>query len=68
MGKEVLYKISKAYSIYDEEVGYCQGISFIIAVLLLQVCFKMERGREGEREGGREGEREGERVRGRERG
>ena len=35
--KAALYKISKAYSIYDEEVGYCQGFSFMAAVLLLQV-------------------------------
>ena len=37
VGKEALYKISKAYSVYDEEVGYCQGFSFMAAVLLLQV-------------------------------
>ena len=36
-GKEALYKISKAYSVYDTEVGYCQGLSFMAAVLLLQV-------------------------------
>ena len=36
-GREALEKISKAYSVYDEEVGYCQGLSFIVAVLLLQV-------------------------------
>ena len=36
-GREALYKISKAYSIYDQEVGYCQGFSFMAAVLLLQV-------------------------------
>ena len=36
-GKEALYKISKAYSVYDTEVGYCQGFSFMAAVLLLQV-------------------------------
>ena len=35
--KEALYKISKAYSVYDEEVGYCQGFSFMAAVVLLQV-------------------------------
>ena len=35
--KEALYKISKAYSIYDGEVGYCQGFSFMAAVILLQV-------------------------------
>lgn len=36
--RNALYKISKAYSVYDEEVGYCQGFSFMAAVLLLQVC------------------------------
>ena len=36
-GKDALYKISKAYSVYDEEVGYCQGFSFMAAVLLIQV-------------------------------
>lgn len=36
-GQEMLYKISKAYSVYDEEVGYCQGLSFLSAVLLLHL-------------------------------
>ena len=36
-GRDALQKISKAYSVYDSEVGYCQGLSFIVAVLLLQV-------------------------------
>ena len=27
----------QAYSVYDEEVGYCQGLSFLSAVLLLHV-------------------------------
>ena len=39
--KEALYKISKAYSVYDEEVGYCQGFSFMAAVVLLQVCLSV---------------------------
>lgn len=37
VGQQVLYKISKAYSLYDEEVGYCQGLSFVAATLLLQL-------------------------------
>ena len=37
VGQESLYRISKAYSIYDSEVGYCQGQSFLIAALLLQM-------------------------------
>ncbi len=36
-GQESLFRISKAYSVYDSEVGYCQGQSFLIAALLLQV-------------------------------
>lgn len=44
--KEALYKISKAYSVYDEQVGYCQGFSFMAAVLLLQVRTERERERE----------------------
>ena len=42
VGKEALYKISKAYSVYDEEVGYCQGFSFMAAVLLLQVSSEVD--------------------------
>ncbi|CAD6185269.1 unnamed protein product [Caenorhabditis auriculariae] len=36
-GQEALYKISKAYSLYDEEVSYCQGLSFLAASLLLHM-------------------------------
>ncbi|CAD5229473.1 unnamed protein product [Bursaphelenchus okinawaensis] len=36
-GQSRLYKISKAYSLYDEEVGYCQGLSFLAAALLLHM-------------------------------
>lgn len=36
-GQESLYKVSKAYSVYDQEVGYCQGLSFIAATLLLHM-------------------------------
>ena len=35
--KKVSFRISKAYSVYDSEVGYCQGQSFLIAALLLQM-------------------------------
>ncbi|VDN51777.1 unnamed protein product [Dracunculus medinensis] len=38
-GQESLYRISKAYSLYDEEVSYCQGLSFLAAALLLHVSF-----------------------------
>ncbi|CAI4224060.1 unnamed protein product [Auanema sp. JU1783] len=36
-GQESLYKISKSYSLYDEEVSYCQGLSFLAASLLLHM-------------------------------
>uniref|UniRef100_A0AAZ3S363 Rab-GAP TBC domain-containing protein n=1 Tax=Oncorhynchus tshawytscha TaxID=74940 RepID=A0AAZ3S363_ONCTS len=36
-GQDSLYKICKAYSVYDKEIGYCQGQSFLAAVLLLHM-------------------------------
>ncbi|KAM9326267.1 rab GTPase-activating protein 1-like isoform 1-T1 [Gastrophryne carolinensis] len=36
-GQDALYKICKAYSLYDEDIGYCQGQSFLAAVLLLHM-------------------------------
>ena len=27
----------QAYSVYDKEVGYCQGSAFIVGILLMQV-------------------------------
>lgn len=36
-GQDSLYKVSKAYAVYDTEVGYCQGLSFIAASLLLHI-------------------------------
>lgn len=38
MGQDSLYRISKAYAVHDSEVGYCQGLSFLAATLLLHVC------------------------------
>eukprot|EP00090_Calanus_glacialis_P000348 TRINITY_DN10211_c0_g1_i1.p1 TRINITY_DN10211_c0_g1~~TRINITY_DN10211_c0_g1_i1.p1 ORF type:complete len:1017 (-),score=311.81 TRINITY_DN10211_c0_g1_i1:664-3714(-) len=37
VGQEALFRIGKAYSVYDSEIGYCQGQSFLIAALLLQM-------------------------------
>lgn len=34
-GQESLFNVMKAYSLFDCEVGYCQGLSFIAGVLLL---------------------------------
>ena len=28
----------QAYSLYDREVGYCQGIGFIVGLFLMHVC------------------------------
>lgn len=36
-GQEGLFNVMKAYSLHDEEVGYCQGIAFIVGLLLLQL-------------------------------
>lgn len=36
-GQLSLFNILKAYSLYDTEVGYCQGLSFIAGILLLHV-------------------------------
>uniref|UniRef100_A0A095A225 Rab GTPase-activating protein 1 n=1 Tax=Schistosoma haematobium TaxID=6185 RepID=A0A095A225_SCHHA len=35
IGQESLFLVSRAYALYDEEVGYCQGLTFFAAVLLL---------------------------------
>ncbi|KAK0089910.1 hypothetical protein PV325_004662 [Microctonus aethiopoides] len=37
LGQDSLYRISKAYAVYDDEVGYCQGLSFLVASLLLHM-------------------------------
>ncbi|XP_046330913.1 rab GTPase-activating protein 1-like isoform X2 [Haliotis cracherodii] len=37
LGQDSLFKISKAYAIYDEEIGYVQGLSFLAAALLLHM-------------------------------
>lgn len=39
LGQDSLYRVSKAYAIYDAEVGYCQGLSFVAATLLLHVSY-----------------------------
>ncbi|KAG8704652.1 GTPase-activating protein [Ceratobasidium sp. 394] len=37
IGQENLFNVLKAYSLYDSEVGYCQGLAFIVAALLLNM-------------------------------
>ncbi|KAI7893974.1 rab-GTPase-TBC domain-containing protein [Mucor mucedo] len=36
-GRQSLFNVAKAYSIFDQEVGYCQGLAFIIGCLLLHM-------------------------------
>ncbi|KAL0088728.1 rab-GTPase-TBC domain-containing protein [Phycomyces blakesleeanus] len=37
LGQEGLYNVVRAYSMYDQEVGYCQGLAFIVGPLLLNM-------------------------------
>ena len=37
LGQESLLNVLMAYSVYDKEVGYCQGSPFIVGLLLMQV-------------------------------
>ncbi len=37
LGQESLCNVLKAYSVYDREVGYCQGSPFVAGLLLMQV-------------------------------
>ena len=36
LGQLALFNVLKAYSILDNEVGYCQGLSFVVGFLLIQ--------------------------------
>ncbi|XP_015784738.1 TBC1 domain family member 4 [Tetranychus urticae] len=36
-GQLSLFNLLKAYSLFDTEVGYCQGLSFVAAILLLHM-------------------------------
>jgi len=36
-GQESLFNVMKVYSLYDKDLGYCQGLSFIVGPLLLKV-------------------------------
>ena len=37
IGQKALMNVLKAYSIFDQEIGYCQGIAFIVGPLLLNM-------------------------------
>ncbi|KAL0035338.1 hypothetical protein WJX77_001763 [Trebouxia sp. C0004] len=34
-GQQALYRVLKAYSLHDLEVGYCQGMAFVAGVILM---------------------------------
>ncbi|KAL2911891.1 GTPase-activating protein [Polyrhizophydium stewartii] len=36
-GQTSLFNILRAYSIYDQEIGYCQGMGFVVGPLLLNM-------------------------------
>ncbi|KAJ2659331.1 GTPase-activating protein [Coemansia sp. RSA 1200] len=36
-GQEGLYSVLRAYALFDVEVGYCQGLSFVVGPLLLNM-------------------------------
>lgn len=36
-GQHMLFNVIKAYSLVDEQVGYCQGIHFVVGCLLLNM-------------------------------
>ncbi|XP_045456212.1 rab GTPase-activating protein 1-like [Melitaea cinxia] len=37
LGQDSLLRLARAYAVYDVEVGYCQGLSFLAATLLLHM-------------------------------
>ncbi|KAI8878085.1 TBC-domain-containing protein [Backusella circina FSU 941] len=37
LGQESLFNVMKAYSLYDDQLGYCQGLAFIAGPLLLNM-------------------------------
>jgi len=34
-GQKMLGRVLKAFSLYDEKIGYCQGLGFVIGPLLM---------------------------------
>ncbi|KAJ1672259.1 GTPase-activating protein, partial [Spiromyces aspiralis] len=36
-GQQALFNVLKAYSLHDTEVGYCQGLSYVVGPLLLNM-------------------------------
>ena len=40
-GQLALFNLLKAYSLMDQDVGYCQGLSFVAGILLMHVSTLM---------------------------
>ncbi|KAI9322606.1 rab-GTPase-TBC domain-containing protein [Dichotomocladium elegans] len=40
-GQQSLFNVIKAYSLFDQQVGYCQGLPFIVGCLLLNMSDEM---------------------------
>lgn len=40
-GQTAMKRILEAYSLYDTEVGYCQGLAFLVGPLLMNVSIKL---------------------------
>jgi hypothetical protein len=38
-GQQAMGRLLKAYSIYDDHLGYCQGLAFLVGPLLMTVTF-----------------------------
>ncbi|ORY03968.1 RabGAP/TBC [Basidiobolus meristosporus CBS 931.73] len=37
LGQTKMFKVLKAYAVYDTEIGYCQGLGFIVGTLVRQM-------------------------------
>jgi len=37
IGQQALERVLHAYAVRDEEVGYCQGLSFVAGMMLIHV-------------------------------
>ena len=37
VGRDAMFNVLKAYSLYDSELSYCQGMAFVAAVLVLHM-------------------------------
>lgn len=40
-GQSRMKRILESYSLYDPDVGYCQGLAFLVGPLLMNVCIKV---------------------------